>query len=191
MKKKGAPDETLKKTSRKGGKKPPKGSDTIKKEKPAYKPKYANQFREAYTDEEIHTIADEMLSFIKKTKTAFHITSFATHKMIRRQTLYDFAKKNTYFAECFAIVKDILIDRSVKHGFTKGNNVTFPIFNLVNISEGEYKNKQEVNHSGSLSLGSIDTSKLTDEQLKTLRHKIQNKEDKENIIAYLKVIGAL
>jgi hypothetical protein len=186
-KSKGKSDETLKKSGN--------ASHTIKKKrerKPkVYKRKWGNQFDKLYEDADIETIADEMIEYFNKNKSAVHIVSFATRKKIRRETLYDFAKKNDYFAFCFKVVKDMIIDRVLKHGFSKGNNAAFPIFTLVNISEGEFVNKQDIKHSGSLTLGSIDTSKLTDEQLKTLRQKIQNREDKESIAAYLKVIGAL
>jgi hypothetical protein len=184
--KKGKKNETLKN----GGEKPPNkpiAPDTIKKDK-VYKRKWANQYNKLYEDYDIEKIADEMLEWFNKNKKSVHIVEFSTYKKIRRQTLYEWEKKNDYFAYCINIVRDLIIQRVAKHGFTRGNNAAFPIFYLVNISNGEFKNKQDITHSGSVSLDKVNLKSLTDDQLQKLRAMLQKNIPLETALLHIGVI---
>jgi hypothetical protein len=121
-------------------------SHTIKKEEPKYERKWGNQFDKKYEDNDIEMLADEMLQFFITNKSAIHIVSFSTFKLIERRRLYEFATKNEYFKTCMDLVKDIIIKRFIEYGLA-GKNAAFPIFSLINISDGEFKNQQSFRFS--------------------------------------------
>lgn len=128
--------------------------DTIKKEKEKnilYVRKWGNQFSLKYTTEEIEKLGDEMIEFFDQTPTAVYFTDFSTIKMISRQRIYDFVKKNDYFSHCYNIVKDIIISRFIKYGLG-GKNAAFPIFGIKNIASDEFKDRQDFQHSGGLKI---------------------------------------
>jgi hypothetical protein len=144
--KKGKADETLKRNGNKPPEKKP-ASDTNKK----YERKWGNQFSLKYTSEEIEKLADEMVEYFTTNENAIYFTSFAIHKMISRQRFYEFAKSNEYFAFCFNHVKDIIVNRFVLRGMD-AKNAGFQIFGLKNIASDEFKDKQEVEHSGGVKI---------------------------------------
>lgn len=137
-----------KQTVKKTNKRTP-APDTKKKEKkkpPApelYKRKWGNQFDQKYTDEEIEKIGDQMVEYFKSTPDAVYYTDFSSQFMINRQRLYEFEKKNKYFAYCYQIVKGIIISRFTKFGLG-GKNAVFPIFALKNVAKDEFKDRQDL-----------------------------------------------
>lgn len=111
--------------------------------------KHYHIFNKRWNKKEIETQGDEMLEYFKSNNKAVHIVSFSTEKMLCRQQIYDFRDMNPYFAKCFKIVKDMIINRIMAFGLV-GKNQAFAIFTLLNISEGEFKNKHEHEHSGNV-----------------------------------------
>jgi len=129
-------------------------SDTIKKENKAtapYKRKWGNQFSQKYTIEEIERIGDEMIDYFQENVTAVYFTDFSTTKMLSRQRIYEFVKKNEYFSNCYNIVKDIIISRFIKYGLG-GKNAAFPIFGIKNIASDDFKDRQDHIVSGGVKI---------------------------------------
>ena len=108
-------------------------------EKP--KGKYEKIFNKKCSEEEINKIGDELVDFFIRDESALHITNFTTKKLIHRQKLYRWAEKYPYFQQCMDIVRDIIITRVYSIGFVNKNAV-FPIFALINISNGEFTNER-------------------------------------------------
>ena len=121
-------------------KKNTKGSEAIKKRR------WGNQFSKAYTDEEIESIADEMLEWFKsedknKPKNLW-LKDFAIHKMLGQQRISEFAKQNEYFRWIYNICKDMQESYLFKLGLSKGVSGAMPIFALKNVAG--WKDKVEV-----------------------------------------------
>jgi len=111
------------------------------KEKPVVKGKYESTFNKRHTEGEIIKIGDELVDYFINNKNALHITNFTSEKLIHRQRFYDWAEKYPYFQQCMDIVRDIIIRRIFSLGFVNKNAV-FPIFALINISNGEFTNER-------------------------------------------------
>lgn len=109
--------------------------------KPIIKGKFDSTFNKRHTEAEIIKIGDELVEFFINNKNALHITNFTTEKLIHRQKLYKWAEKYPYFQQCMDIVRDIIIRRIFSLGFVNKNAV-FPIFALINISNGEFTNER-------------------------------------------------
>lgn len=116
-----------------------------------YKRKWGNQFSLLYTEEEIEKLADRIVNFFKNNKDAVYFTDFSSFEMIARQRLYEFIKQSEYFKYCYEITKGIIIGRFVAFGLG-GKNAVFPIFGLKNIASDEFKDKQEIAHTGGVTI---------------------------------------
>ncbi len=119
---------------------------TIAEPKEVYVRKWGELFGKNYQESDIEAIGDEMVDFFLDHPDSVHISDFAAESHVIRQRVNEFVKRNSYFAFCRQLVRDIVISRALKMGLsTKSNqNVTFIMYLLNNSTEGEFTYRQEV-----------------------------------------------
>lgn len=122
-------------------------SEAIKKEK--YIPKFQHIFNKKWTDNEINSLADEMLEWFespyKNSKnedvTRLWLKDFAITKRITPQRISEFKERSEYFLQIYTLCNQIQESRL----FTLGLKVksAMPIFALKNIAG--WSEKSEIN----------------------------------------------
>jgi hypothetical protein len=92
------------------------------------------------------------------------LTSFAASVMCSRSTINEWMAANPEFSEAVKIGKALCATWWEKVSRTNavegGGNATLCIFGLKNMAPDEWREKQEIEHSGS-----IDINKMSDEEL--------------------------
>jgi len=109
-----------------------KASDTIKKDdKIPYVKRWGNQFTQAYDENYIEQLADELWDWFQ-VKENFWIKDFATSKMLHRQRISEFALKNAYFKWIYEMCIDLQESKTIRLGLNKKFNPAMPVLMLKN-----------------------------------------------------------
>jgi ADP-heptose:LPS heptosyltransferase len=107
-----------------------------------------------WTDAELRVVAKDFEEYYRKNPDKYQIISYFNEKkrLISRRTFYDKVKSNKHpiLTEAYETVKDICIERIIDKGFTNSKAQALTIFLLKNISPKEYRDRQELDHSGEL-----------------------------------------
>lgn len=117
------------------------GKKKAASDKKNYVRKYQHQFGKHWTNDEIEKLADEMFDWFKakigkginKKPKNIWFKDFATEKMVGKQRLNEFTKKNEYFAFLYELCQTV----QESYLFHIGVNMTKPtmaVFALKNVA---------------------------------------------------------
>jgi hypothetical protein len=109
-----------------------KASDAIKKDvKIPYVKRWGNQFTQAFNDEYIERLADELWDWYQE-KENFWLKDFATSKMLHRQRISEFAQRNAYFKWIYELCSDMQESKTLRLGLNRKFNPAIPVLMLKN-----------------------------------------------------------
>lgn len=113
----------------------------LSKSKPASYTHGCNQYKMLYTDDEIEKLADEMIEWFTSEENHVWLNDFATSRLLTRNQLYTFSKRNAKFAHIYAVCKEIQERRLFDAGRVD-KSPTMAVFALKNISG--WRDTQEI-----------------------------------------------
>ena len=103
-----------------------------KPETPEYVVKYPHLRNEHYTEHQIHAYADEALAYMERNTQETWIWTYFIQQRIPKTTVKRFIAGNEYFAQIWALVKDISEIRMFKFGTNRDYNGSMYIFAMKN-----------------------------------------------------------
>lgn len=86
-------------------------------------------FNKRWTDAQIEDLANDLIKWYEAEENIW-LGSFATQHKISRQRISEFAKKNSYFKECYQLALSIQESKLVERGLNKKATPVFEIFIL-------------------------------------------------------------
>lgn len=111
-----------------------KAKPCVIKKQTAYVGKYQHLLNKHFTEDEIVYLADEMLKWFQVKKN-YWLKDFANSKLISRNRIAEFCKRNVYFEFIYLACKEIQESKLLSLGLDKQYNTAMPIFALKNVCE--------------------------------------------------------
>lgn len=112
-----------------------------------------NRFVLDWTQEKAERIADEMYKYYQEHPDKYHYVSFFNdNDLPRSYYTATIIKKYPYCSFVYEKVRDICIERILDKGFTNNKSTALAIFMLKNLAQDDFKDKQEVEHSGEFNI---------------------------------------
>jgi len=113
-------------------KKKPGNRTGKRKGKNHYIGKYEHIFNHVWTEDEIKSLADELLSWMESATENMWFKDLLIEKRIVRARIMEFIEKSEYFAKVYSLCKELQESRMFKMGTSKKLNPAMFIMGLKN-----------------------------------------------------------
>jgi len=149
----------------------PKKSSTKKKRtgENVFVGKYEHIFNKRWTENEIKSLADELIDWVEEKPENLWINDFFNAKKLTRARVSDTFMKIEYFAKIYNICKSIQESRMFKAGTNRKFNPAMFIIGLKNNHGWSDKQDISMENKTDLTIKNIDLSKFTEYGLERLK----------------------